>query len=1114
MTHYKKLQIIDFVPENEQEIIKVEEPESKILHMFDAFLHFVVNVFGKIVMCLLLLALLLGFALSVYVKSVISDIPVINPYEIQDGLLEHSVILDSKGEIIETLYGSSGLRSTVEIEEIGPELKNALISIEDKTFYEHSGFNYIRLIGAVVQSLETGDNIRGTSTITQQLAKNVYLTNERALTRKIKEAYYAILLERTLEKDEILEAYMNRINFGMQANGVASASEIYFSKSASELNLVESAMIAGIPKAPSRYAPMKRLLKKDVKSEHTVIDDSDPLYTLVFNTESQNRYNVVIQQMYDNDLISKASYDYAYDIDISKFITPSVNKTNEISSYFADMVRADVIEALSVKENISFAEAEVLLFRKGYVIHSTIDFEMQKKLEHVYSEPILTTEFDESTMDAVKSFQSDYDLKIDGVAGPSTLEKLIELSLLSSEDFTVDRLTRWMDNNDVLKLQEGLYELGYLTNSRLFPKVVVMFNDEKNIVNDETGHVILYKFDNLINDDNELLIGKDQYYFNNSDDLVLKRNGHLNFYQHPDKVQIVVKQLFKYDELSENRKVIDGDEFSVVSDLTIHEGRDLLIPTEYVEKVEGDVIVSKTFIQDNPTFFREDTEGNLWVNEKGYVVDLRGEIQPQSAFVIIDHNTSEIKAIVGGRESFGKKIFNRALVPHQPGSSVKPIGTFTVAIENGYTAASVVEDLPTYLNKDTPGERWPINWYEDYYFKYRGRKNLRQGIEQSLNVVTAKLANRLGVPAIIEQLQENGITTLVEEDRNIAAVALGGMTYGITPLELTNAYATYARQGIYSEPISFTKLTDKAGNIIIDNTPSSQRILDEKVAFIIHDMLHSAVSVGYNKRAQIDENNKGVPVAGKTGTTSDQRDALFVGYTPYLTGGIWFGNDIRLKMNEGSKSASIFWSVAMKEIHEGYEDATFEEPEGIVHVYVDRVSGKLPSKLSYLDPAGSQVYEEIFIEGTEPTTVDDSHVMVTICNDSGHLATPYCVNTSDVVRRVRLEPYSYYIPVADQGYMVPGTCQIPGHQKDAVRFHTEKVIQAFDGGEVRFIRNYNLLLKNGNLKFIPENSVVSPNDYSITFPSGEVVSGSSYNIEYITKPETQVKALTNRTNND
>jgi penicillin-binding protein 1A len=1100
----KKEKSDDFLIEQSKESVVETKKHGFIYHVFRC-VHKILSFIEKIYMVCLLLGFVVMVLITGYLLDIIYNLPEIDPYTIQDGLIESSVILNDQGEVIQTLYGDQGIRSNIKYDEIGKDLINAIVAIEDKTFYTHQGFNYIRLVGAVVDAYENGNSIRGTSSITQQLAKNMYLTNERAVERKVKEAYYTILLERTLTKEQILEAYLNKINLGLQTNGVAAAAHQYFSKDAMDLNLIESAIIAGIPKAPSRFAPIKRLRREDVNETHIILDESDDLYTLVFNPVAQSRYNSVIQQMYNNDMISSDTYNEVYDIDISRYLKPNVNKTNEISSYFGDLIKDDVAMALAEKEGITREAAEKLLYERGYIIHSTIDFNMQEKLEAIYRDAMATNKYDDQTLKAILQFQKDHDLTTDGLIGPMTLVVLVQNTDYALEDFAEENYYQYMVHEDMLKINQILIDRGYLTNEGLFPSVVAMFNSEKNIVNDETQKVLMMKYENVINEEHQLIIDQDDYYFDEHDNLILLKDANFEFYQQDNRVQVVVKTLFKYDESSEKPRYIDEKNFTSITGLMIHDGKDVLIDDAYKTKVDGNLVIDRSFFSMYPDFFKMDDDKKLLIDERDYIISSRGEVQPQSAFVVLEQSTGQIKAIVGGREGFGQNIYNRAIVPHQPGSSIKPIGPYTVAIKSReWTAASVIDDIPTYLNKDEPGKRWPINWYEESVFKYRGRKNLRQGVEDSLNVVTAKLANKVGVLPIMEQLIDLGVTTLVEEDKNLAAMALGGMTYGISPLEMTAAYATYANQGVYVEPISFTKVTDKKGNIIIDNIPKKNRVLEEQVAFIIQDMMRTAVTRGYAKKAQIRPNNEGIPIAGKTGTTSDKRDALFIGYSPYYTAAIWFGNDIRLKMDEGSGIAAEFWQLVMAEIHKDLPDKSFVEPDGLVRATIDRVSGKRPSKYSTLDPAGSQIYTEIFLPGTVPTQVDDAHVSVSICVDSGLHATPYCENIEEQIRRVRLDAYDYFLPIADQVYMVPEFCDLPEHQAEDIVI--QKLLVA-KGDTIVFTRQYNLLMKDGSFVMIPKDSKVDPLTYMITFPSGTTVSGSLYEIQYITRPETQVDAI-------
>jgi len=1077
---------------------------------------------GNIFLLILLVGLLAAAFLCNYVLGYVNDIPEVDPTTIAEGLTENSIIVDENGVLLETLYGNAGMRSIIEYNDIGENLIDAVTAIEDKTFFEHAGFNYVRLIGAAVEAARTGDGARGTSSITQQLAKNMYLTNEGSMERKIKEAYYAILLERNLTKEQILEAYLNKIAFGMNANGVQAAAQLYFSKDASELDLVESAMLAGIPKSPASNAPISRLSKENVKPEHIIYDDSDPQYTLVFNPAAQERFDMVIQQMYDNDMITEAEYALK-GTDISKYINLTIDQANNISSYFGDMIKDDVVDALADHYSISKEEAEKQLYNRGYIIESTIDYEIQKQLEDIYNSIDFSATFDSATYNAVKTFQAHNSLTQDGIAGQNTIATLVEQTSATAEDFTQSHYKQGYVSEEIVVLKKALDELGLMSNDGLFPRAAVRFDEDKNILYDESNRVLLFRYDNLVNEENELVIENENYYYDSQDNMVILKDHGLNFYQHEDRVQVVVEKVFRHNETSEEVEYIDKVKYHNISDFYIYEGKDVLIPNGYKSKVDGNLVIDKSFFKEYPDFFKIDAEGNLLLSEDKYIINDRGEIQPQSAFVIMDHKSGKIVAVVGGRESYGKNIFNRALSPQQPGSSIKPIGPYTVAIDSKqYTAASVFDDIPSFLNDKDTENRWPYNWYEYKQFKYKGRQTLRQGIEYSINVLAVKVSQAVGVDNILDHLENLGISTIVREgninDVNLSSVSLGGMTQGITPLELTAAYATYANQGVYTKPISFTRVTDLSGNVIIENIPEKKRVLDEQVAYIVQDMMVSAVTTGVSNSA----NFTGMTVAGKTGTTSDKRDALFVGYTPYYTAAVWFGNDVKVKMDDGSGAAARFWSTVMARLHEDKEDIGFVEPEGLQRVSVDRVSGKRPGELSTLDPEGSQVYKEIFIPGTAPTETDDAHTEVVICldNEEHVLASEYCENTQSVVLRTRLDEYNPDEVLDKNGnpllpedyiYTVPyKVCEIHDATTIGSDGSAEKVIQTFGGGIILFIRDYNLLLNNGEFIFIPNGSEVLI-DQTIILPTGEQIMKDEYNVLYITDPAQQIEEIYRRT---
>lgn len=419
----------------------------------------------------------------------------------------------------------------------------------------------------------------------------------------------------------------------------------------------------------------------------------------------------------------------------------------------------------------------------------------------------------------------------------------------------------------------------------------------------------------------------------------------------------------------------------------------------------------------------ENFPGTLKDSEGNYILDEEGNVQPQSAMVIIDDSTGQIKALIGGRMSDGQKLFNRALSPRQPGSAMKPLAAYTAALDLGMTAGTVVDDVPTYLNIHAPNTPWPRNHYTS--IGYYGLMTMREALKVSSNVGAVRFAEMLSqyddrpqAKVMFDYMERMGITSLVHandpvirngqafNDENYSMV-LGGMTRGVSPLEMTNAFATFANQGVHTEPVTFAKVYDRRGNLILDKKPERNRVVSEQVAFIMTDMLREAVTSGTGSRARLDQGNSQIPVAGKTGTTSDQKDAWFVGYTPYYTAGVWIGHDLPEKLQQGSRMAAELWQTIMVRVHEDHAPKSFEQPDGLVRVSICSKSGKLPTELCALDPRGSTVRSELFVQGTQPTEYCELHVQADIHVPSGKLANeltpPWEIETRIFTKRP--EPY-------------------------------------------------------------------------------------------------------------
>ncbi len=416
-------------------------------------------------------------------------------------------------------------------------------------------------------------------------------------------------------------------------------------------------------------------------------------------------------------------------------------------------------------------------------------------------------------------------------------------------------------------------------------------------------------------------------------------------------------------------------------------------------------------------------------------------LQPQISFVLMDQATGEVKAISGGR---GTKEVSRSLnrateTLRQPGSTFKVITSFAPAIDAcGANLSTVYYDAPF-----TVGTKTFRNWYSSK--GYMGYSTIRDGIVYSMNIVAVRCMMETVTPQLgVEYARNFGITSMTDTDYN-AATALGGITKGVSNLELTAAYATIANQGIYTKPRFFTQILDHNGKVLLDNTPETKRVLKDSTAFLLTDAMSQSMESsrmygsGNLYSTSTSANLSNMSNAGKSGTTTSNNDIWFVGYTPYYTAGIWSGCDNNQKISAIGSSTSyhkIIWKNIMTRVHEGLADTGFAIPSSVTTAQVCRKSGKLASPgVCENDPRGSAVYTEYFAKGSEPTEVCDHHGVTTVCSASGGLPTQYCPAELRTSRIFMITPEGETGATADSAYRIPGYCTI--HTQAAVILPTE-----------------------------------------------------------------------------
>ena len=578
--------------------------------------------------CALLLILIVAGGGCGFISATLSNLPDVSNVRPSAS----SQIYDVHGNLITTVHSTEN-RLPVPLKDVPKDLQNAFVATEDSRFYSHHGIDPIGILRAIWVNVVHSGVAEGGSTITQQLARNAFLSQDRTLKRKISEALLALKIEQHYTKQEILEMYMNQIYFGQGAYGVQSAAHVYFGKDVRDLTLAQCAMLAGLPQSPNYYSPFNNL------------------------EAGKKRQAVVLGQMVKYGYLTQDKADAAREADLGLVAKQEQTHENNNASYFINYVISQISEKYG----------DDAIYKDGLKIYTTLDMDAQNA--------------------AVAAMQN--------------------------------------------------------------------------------------------------------------------------------------------------------------------------LPTSYTDK--------------------------------------NGLHQPQGAIVAMNPHNGYIVAMVGGR---GDDSFNRASqAERQPGSAMKPF-VYLAAIQAGKTPGSIVDDSPVDFNGWRP---------QNYERNFEGNITYRYALQHSRNVPAVKIADEVGMSKIIDLAKKMGITTLTNEDNNLST-ALGGLTHGVSPLEMTEAYGVLANGGVKVQPTAIIKIVDRNGQVVEENSIQEKRVIEEKDAAIITDMLESVITGGTGGNAAI-----GRPAAGKTGTTDDEKDAWFVGYTPDLVAAVWIGDDYgseTLGITGGSTPA-VMWRQFM-----------------------------------------------------------------------------------------------------------------------------------------------------------------------------------------------------------
>ena len=771
-----------------------------------------------------------------------------------------------------TEYGEKR-RTPITYQEIPPQFIDALLASEDDGFFEHSGIDLKGLARAVFDLVTTGRKKSGGSTITMQVAKNYYLSSEKTFTRKFTEILLALKIEKALTKEEILELYVNKIYLGKRAYGIEAASQVYYGKSITELNLAELAMIAGLPQAPSAANPIR-------SPERAV-----------------SRRNYVLARMHNLGKISEAEFQQS----IRQPATARYHgATSEISApYVAEMIRQEMIRRYGNKA-----------YTSGYSVYTTINSARQRAANAALQKGLLKYDRDH------------------GYRGAQTSYPVIPLSVPEAPE-----LEEWIAQADPAKdvdwpqtleaWEEKLRDLG---DFGIIEPGVVMNATEEGAWVYGIGKIRWLPFAGMTWAAPYLSVNSVGNAPENALDVI--RNGDL-----------------------------------------------------------------------------------IWLESTSSGLKLAQVPQAEGALVSMNPHNGAIEALVGGFSNSDNQ-FNRATqAERQPGSAFKPF-IYSAALDNGFTTASLINDAPVVFKDASLESTWRP---ENYSGKFYGPTRLRQALYRSQNLVSIRILKQMGPATAVRYIQDFGFNPArLNKDLSLA---LGASA--VTPLDMATGYSAFANGGYKVSPFVMQSIISDTAEVLYEANPTlamappeegatgnlireglndndsptegeseqvesievptlyAERIMSPENHYLTVSMMRDVVRRGTGRKALALGRND---LAGKTGTTNDQKDAWFSGFNPDLVATVWIGFDQPTTLGRwasGGGTALPVWVDYMREALDGAPEEHFEQPEGIVTVRIDPDSGLLAS------PGQKDAIFEYFKAGSAPTEYARTKDIIPYQEDEG-----------------------------------------------------------------------------------------------------------------------------------
>jgi penicillin-binding protein 1A len=862
-----------------------------------------------------------GLAAYYYLQPALPSVEEMRDIQLQIPLRIYS----RDGRLIEQI--GEKRRNPVDYEDIPEIVVQAFLAAEDDRFFEHPGFDYQGIIRAGIKLITTGSRAQGGSTITQQLAREYFLTRDRTFVRKAKELILATQIESEFTKPEILSLYLNKIFLGQRAYGVAAAAEVYFGKTLSELSIAEAATIAGLPAAPSRLNPV-----------------SNP-------DLSRDRRSYVLRRMQELSFIDDMQYETAMLTPVESHLHgPRVDVR---APYLAEMARSEAVRLFGTAA-----------YTDGYQVVTTIDSRLQRAASTSLRKALLTYDRRHGYRGAVAKADitqivEDYENQEDDPDMDSPADAFINAPAETRTDIA---LQAYLNDFPVYR------DLNIAIITALKPGT-----GDSN-TSEETDPDI------------------------NAAELFLRDTG---------RVEVPWDRLKWRPYINDN---VIGEEPELVTDF--------LSVGDIVYLVNG---VAGWQLAQLP--------------------------ETQGAFVALDPRDGATAALTGGFDYYASK-FNRAVqTRRQPGSSFKPF-IYSAALENGFTPATIINDAPVVLNNAGQEESWrPQNYSNRFY----GPTRLREGLVKSMNLVSVRVLQRIGMRRALEHIKPFGFpASALPRD---LALALG--SGGASPWQMAEGFSGLASGGYATQRYFIDRILDTEGNIVYQATPTmvcakcapqwfdgreaneqqnqpglpefavkkpvvdtetgddtqqdaeminldpevpayssaeemiqqaqdwkpdytetpkfwadrsqAKRIITAQNAYLIFSMMQDVINRGTGRRARSLERHD---IGGKTGTSNNRRDAWFSGFNSEIVGIAWVGFDDDSRSlgagEEGSRTALPMWIDFMATAIGGTEEAPLKQPSGIVTVRIEKDTGLLAS-------AGSKdAMFEIFRAGNEPSSAGTS----------------------------------------------------------------------------------------------------------------------------------------------